>query len=68
MNLTDYYNTVSRRTDTKGTQINVAETKRVMSEAFVVLAAMPSAEAFAIVAKGIAKANTKAKAKAKAKK
>jgi hypothetical protein len=53
MKLTDFYNEVSRRTDTRGTKINVAETKRCISEAFNLLAELPSEEAFALVASGL---------------
>ena len=53
MKLTDFYNEVSRRTDTRGTKINVAETKRCISEAFNLLAELPSEEAFAFVSSGL---------------
>lgn len=53
MNLTNFYNEVSRRTDTRGTKINVAETKRCLSEAFNLLAELPSEEAFLLVANGL---------------
>ena len=53
MTLTEFYNVVSRRTDTRGTKINVAETKRCLSEAFNLLAELPSDEAFALVANGL---------------
>jgi hypothetical protein len=54
MTVTDFYNEVSRKVDTDKTNIGVAETKRVLSEAFKVLAAMPTAEAFDVVAKSLA--------------
>lgn len=54
MNLTEFYNQVSRRVDTGKTSINVAETKRVLSEAFVVLSKMKAPEATSLIAKGIA--------------
>ena len=38
MKLSDFQNEVSRRVDTAGTKINVAETKRVLAVAFDVLA------------------------------
>ena len=44
MKLTDFYNAVSRRVDTDKTSISVAETKRVLSEAFLELASMDAAE------------------------
>ena len=62
MTLTDFYNEVSRRTDTKGTKINVAETKRCLSEALNLLAEMSSDDAFALVASGL-KRNKQKKAK-----
>jgi hypothetical protein len=37
MTLSEFYNEVSRRTDTAETAINVAETKGVLSEAFLLL-------------------------------
>lgn len=54
MNLSEFYNEVSRRADTGKTQINVAETKRVLSEAFIVLSQMSAAEATGLIAKGVA--------------
>lgn len=59
MNLTQFYDEVSRRTDTGGTKINVAETKRVLSEAFIVLSTMPAGEVLALLAKGVQKAEAK---------
>lgn len=61
MNLTDFYNEVSRQTDTKGTAINVAETKRVLACAFAVLQSLSCAEATNLVAKGLAAAAKKTK-------
>jgi len=61
MKLTEFYNEVSRRTDTSKTAINVAETKRVLSEAFMVLSKMETGSAFDIVSKGIATAKKKAR-------
>ncbi len=60
MKLTDFYNEVSRRVDTEKTSITVAETKRVLSEAFLVLAAMDAAEFADTVSKGVAQAKRKA--------
>ncbi|MEM8865641.1 MAG: hypothetical protein AAGF31_08890 [Planctomycetota bacterium] len=54
MNLNDFYNAVAKRTDTAKTKINAAETRRVISEAFVVLSKMKTADATNIIAKGIA--------------
>jgi hypothetical protein len=59
MTLTEFYNEVSRRTDTNGTKINVAETKRCLSEAFLVLSKMSTGEALDLMAKGIKKASSK---------
>jgi hypothetical protein len=59
VSISDFYNEVSRRVDTDKTKINVAETKRVLSEAFLVLAAMSAAEAFDIVAKCLTNAAKK---------
>ena len=56
MNLTEFYNHVSRKVDTKGTEINVATTKRVLSIAFDVLAEMNATEAADTIAKGLARA------------
>lgn len=61
MKLNDFYDAVSRRGDTAKTKINVAETKRVLSEAFVVLAAMDAAECADTLAKGLAQAKKKTK-------
>ena len=59
MNVNEFYNEVSRKVDTDKTAIGVAETKRVLSEAFKILAAMPTAEAFDVVAKSISNAAKK---------
>lgn len=59
MKLSDFYNEVSRKTDTKGTAITVAETKRVLSEAFLLLAKMDAAEFADTVSKGVAQAKRK---------
>jgi len=59
MNLTDFYNEVARRADTAKTSIGVADTKRVLSEAFLVLAKMDAAELADTIAKGLAVAKKK---------
>ncbi|MBA2116058.1 hypothetical protein [Bremerella alba] len=59
MKLTDFYNEVSRSVDTDKTEITVAETKRVLSEAFLALAKMDAAEAFDTVSKGMTTAKKK---------
>lgn len=61
MKLSDFYNEVSRRVDTDKTSISVAETKRVLSEAFLVLAQMDAADFADTVSKGVAQAKRKAK-------
>ncbi len=60
MKITDFYNEVSRRADTEKTKIGAAETKRVLSEAFQVLAKMDAAELADTLAKGLAVAKKKA--------
>lgn len=62
MTLTDFYNEVSRHTDTDKTQIGVSDTKRVLAVAFSVLATMETAVVLDLLAKGVAIA---AKKKAK---
>ncbi len=59
MKLSDFYNAVSRRVDTGKTAIPVAETKRMLSEAFLVLAAMDAADMADTVSKGLAMAKKK---------
>jgi hypothetical protein len=59
MKLNDFYNEVSRRTDTDKTAISVAETKRVLSEAFMVLAEMDAAESADTISKGLTTAKKK---------
>lgn len=60
MNLNDFYNEVCRRVDTDKIQVTAADTKRVLSEAFKVLAAMDAASCSEIVAKGLTTAKKKA--------
>ena len=59
MKLTDFYTQVSRRTDTGKTSISAAETRRVLSEAFIVLSKMKGAEMADVIAKGLATAARK---------
>lgn len=59
MKLTDFYDAVSRRVDTDKTSITVAETKRVLSEAFLVLAGMDATEFADTVSKGLTTAKKK---------
>lgn len=63
MKITDFYNEVSRRVDTDKTAINAAVTKRVLSEAFLVLASMDAAELSDTVSKGLNTAKKKMTAK-----
>jgi hypothetical protein len=64
MKINDFYNEVARRADTEGTKINAADTKRVLSQAFQLLAGLDAAECTDTIAKALANA---AKAKGKAK-
>jgi hypothetical protein len=59
MNLQELYAEVSKHSDTSGTHINAAETSRVCSELFKVLAAMPAEAALRVIAHGIELAKTK---------
>ena len=68
MNLNQFYNHVSRLTDTAGSAINVAETKRVLAVAFQEIAKMPAAEAADIISKGLAAGAAKNKPAKKKKK
>ncbi|TWT47778.1 hypothetical protein [Botrimarina hoheduenensis] len=60
MKLTEFYTVVSGRVDTDKTKINAAETRRVLSEAFIVLQGLSAAEAADLFAKGLATAAKKA--------
>lgn len=60
MKLSDFYNDVAGKVDTDKTQINAAETKRVLAVAFDVLAAMDAAEATDTISKGISAAAKRA--------
>ncbi|QDV13201.1 hypothetical protein CA51_30880 [Rosistilla oblonga] len=59
MKLSDFYNEVSTRVDTDKTAINAAVTKRVLSEAFLVLAAMDAADVTDTISKGLNNAKKK---------
>ncbi|WP_040352050.1 hypothetical protein [Blastopirellula marina] len=59
MKLNEFYNEIARRVDTDKTAITVAETKRVLSEAFLMLAKMDAAEFADTVSKGVAQAKKK---------
>jgi hypothetical protein len=58
--LSEIYEEVSQLTETKGTKINAAETRRVISAYHIVLANLDSDQAFQIVGKGIANARKSA--------
>lgn len=52
-NLNDLYAEVSRRADTTGTSINVAEVSRSLSLLFTVLSELPTEQALSLVGRGI---------------
>lgn len=65
MKLTDFYSEVASRADTDKTEINVADTSRVLKVAFEVLNELPVSEVFDVIAKGMARAESnKVKAEA----
>jgi len=57
--LSDIYDQVSRKADTQGVKINVAETKRVLACFFDVLEDQKPVDAFDFVAKGLKRAGTR---------
>jgi hypothetical protein len=59
MTLSEFYDSVARRADTAKTKITAADTRRVLSEAFKVLAALDSATFADVVAKGVTTAKKK---------
>lgn len=61
MKLNEFYNEVARRADTDKTNIGVADTKRVLSEAFLYLASLDGPDMIDTIAKGIATAAKKLK-------
>ncbi|MEM8668746.1 MAG: hypothetical protein AAGG48_14595 [Planctomycetota bacterium] len=61
INLNDVYNAVSRRTDTEGTKINVAETKRVLACFFDELQELTPQEFSEVLAKGTRQARDRRK-------
>lgn len=60
VNLSEFYNEVARHADTDKTEITIADTKRVLSEAFKVLAKMDACDSAQVIAKGLAAARKKA--------
>lgn len=53
MTLNEFYSEVSRRADTAGTQINVADVSRVCSKFFEVLNEMKTNDALVLIARGL---------------
>lgn len=56
MKVSEFQNEVARRADTDKTAINVAVTKRVLSQAFDVLAELPADVAMDVVSKSLSAA------------
>ena len=61
MTLNEFYNAVAKQADTDTLKIGAAETKRVLSEAFKILATLDGPTLADVVAKGLAKAKAKEK-------
>ena len=59
MKLNDFINEVGRRVDTEKTSIGIADTRRVLSEAFLVLADMDAADLADTMSKGLTNAKKK---------
>jgi hypothetical protein len=59
MTLSDFYNEVSRHTDTDTLKIGASETKRVLAVMFTLLAKMDATDAAGIIAKGLENAKKK---------
>jgi hypothetical protein len=59
MTLSEFYDAVARRADTDTTKITAADTRRVLSEAFKVLAKCNTTTCLDVVAKGVATAAKK---------
>ncbi len=60
MTVSEFYDEVARRADTEKTKIGAAETRRVLSEAFQVLAALDAATFAEVMSKGLTSAKKKA--------
>ena len=60
MTITDFYNDITRLTDTDTLKIGASETKRVLAVMFSVLVKMDSADAAMVIAKGLELAKKKA--------
>lgn len=63
MTLNEFYDEVARKADTDKTKISAAETKRVLSEAFKVLAPLDATTVTELIAKGLSTAKKKLAAK-----
>jgi hypothetical protein len=63
MTLNEFYDEVARKADTDKTKISAAETKRVLSEAFKILAPLDATTVTELIAKGLATAKKKLAAK-----
>jgi hypothetical protein len=61
MTVSEFYNAVAKRADTEKTKISAADTSRVLSEAFQVLASLDTATLMDLLAKGLAGAKKKEK-------
>ncbi len=59
MNLNEFYEEVSRNADTDKIKVTGADVKRVMSEAFKVLANLDAASATEVLSKGLTLAKKK---------
>ena len=59
MTLSDFFNEVSRHTDTDTLKIGASETKRVLSVMFTLLAKMDATDAKGIIARGLENAKKK---------
>ena len=56
MKLSEFYDEISRRTDTEKTSINVAETKRVLTVMFDLLKDLEPDVVFDLLSKGVSAA------------
>jgi hypothetical protein len=61
MTLSEFYDEVARSADTAKTKIDVADTKRVLSEAFKVLCKLDAVTLAEVISKGLSTAKKKAK-------
>jgi hypothetical protein len=61
MNLNELYDEVARKADTDKIKVTAADTRRVLSEAFKVLASLDAATCTEVLAKGLSTAKKKLK-------